>query len=336
MAKVSSDGRIDGDPRWLVSERNDGANVNGWHWEERDISAAAKKLLSRTVSSVTILEQDNLALRLLQFRGGAKPEGEAMVLNRRKKVGVFFDLSFTLEWHGEITDPDGYESADAQGTVRVTEVDQNSIDSVPIEVQLESLRMPGTDRLLSQMREEGVPRLRGLLQHFYQQLRAEYDPRAAAEREQQRREREAALRAAEAAADEQRLREDAEVAAQAAAQGTQAPPSAVARDAGGDRCSAAEAAEAERAAAEAKTAAGRRAAEELELRRREEEAVRQRKEAREQERRAADEASRRRVEAAAEERRRAAEQRRLEAAARATPETKKRSDEELLDFITGD
>ena len=30
MAKVT-----EADPRWIVAERQDGQNVNGWHWTER-------------------------------------------------------------------------------------------------------------------------------------------------------------------------------------------------------------------------------------------------------------------------------------------------------------
>jgi hypothetical protein len=25
----------EGDPRWIVTERQDGTNINGWHWEVR-------------------------------------------------------------------------------------------------------------------------------------------------------------------------------------------------------------------------------------------------------------------------------------------------------------
>lgn len=37
MAKVG-----EGDERWIVSERQDGANVHGWHWQEKDCLAWAK------------------------------------------------------------------------------------------------------------------------------------------------------------------------------------------------------------------------------------------------------------------------------------------------------
>lgn len=26
----------EGDDRWIVQDRHDGANVNGWHWEEKE------------------------------------------------------------------------------------------------------------------------------------------------------------------------------------------------------------------------------------------------------------------------------------------------------------
>ena len=37
MAKVG-----EGDERWIVEERKDGVNVNGWHWQELDCLSWAK------------------------------------------------------------------------------------------------------------------------------------------------------------------------------------------------------------------------------------------------------------------------------------------------------
>eukprot|EP01065_Artemidia_motanka_P025500 TRINITY_DN30492_c0_g1_i1.p1 TRINITY_DN30492_c0_g1~~TRINITY_DN30492_c0_g1_i1.p1 ORF type:complete len:338 (+),score=140.90 TRINITY_DN30492_c0_g1_i1:57-1016(+) len=319
MARVDADGKIGGDPRWVVSDRADGANVNGWHWEEKNITAAARKLLTRCISSVTLLNRDGVALRLLAFREGKGPEGEAIALNRRRKVGVFFDFSFTIEWHGEIVDADGYNSADAHGGLSVESVDQSSIDDAVVEVELDSLRMPGTERLLKLMRSEGVVRLRGLLQRFYDLLRAEHDPRAADERRREQAEAEQQRREAEAAEDRERLRQDAEVAAQKAATVQPSPPP---RDAGGDTDEMSSAAR-----KEAEAAAIQRREAEKALRRRDEERRRQQE----------DDSSRRRLEAERERRRQEQEQARMARAARCTPESKSRkTDEELLDFITGD
>jgi hypothetical protein len=41
MAKIGET-----DPRWIVAERNDGANVNGWHWQERNCMGWGRERLS--------------------------------------------------------------------------------------------------------------------------------------------------------------------------------------------------------------------------------------------------------------------------------------------------
>eukprot|EP00756_Hemistasia_phaeocysticola_P054760 Hpha_TRINITY_DN3066_c0_g1::TRINITY_DN3066_c0_g1_i1::g.138650::m.138650 len=312
MARVHEDGTVEGDPRWVVKDRADGANVNGWHWEERDVTNAARRLLTKTLTSTTLYDKDNVALRLLSFREGHGPEGEAVALNRRKKVGVFFDFTFTLEWHGEIVDEHGYGSADAQGSLRVEGADQDCLDDVPVEVELDGLKMAGTQRLLHLMRTEGAQRVRGLLKCFYNRLRAEYDPRAAEERRQRAAEEEERKREEEAKLDEELMREDEDMRADL----TQA----VMRDAGGDVLSPAEAREVEAAA----------------ILQREAEASRRRAEERERQREEDDEASRQRLEQAEMERRQERERLRVARAARPTPERTKKTDEELLDFITGD
>ena len=55
MARVG-----EGDPRWLVAERTDGRNVNGWHWEEKNALSWSKKRIQE----------------LLKETGSSKKEGE--------------------------------------------------------------------------------------------------------------------------------------------------------------------------------------------------------------------------------------------------------------------
>ena len=55
MARVG-----EGDPRWLVAERTDGRNVNGWHWEEKNALSWTKKRIQE----------------LLKETGSSKKEGE--------------------------------------------------------------------------------------------------------------------------------------------------------------------------------------------------------------------------------------------------------------------
>lgn len=40
------------DPRWLVSQRQDGANVNGWHWEEKNLMGWSKAKLDALLAGL--------------------------------------------------------------------------------------------------------------------------------------------------------------------------------------------------------------------------------------------------------------------------------------------
>ena len=44
MAKLG-----EGDDRWIVKEREDGANVNNWHWTSKNVSSHVNASLSSAV-----------------------------------------------------------------------------------------------------------------------------------------------------------------------------------------------------------------------------------------------------------------------------------------------
>eukprot|EP01064_Diplonema_japonicum_P039101 TRINITY_DN9717_c0_g1_i1.p1 TRINITY_DN9717_c0_g1~~TRINITY_DN9717_c0_g1_i1.p1 ORF type:complete len:284 (+),score=67.77 TRINITY_DN9717_c0_g1_i1:58-909(+) len=165
------------DPRWVVEERKDGANVGGWHWSEKDISNESRALFKKMLGAGPLYKQENVRLGLLEVR---KVEGEAIALNRKGKRGAFFDFDFTLEWHGEIQDPYGYESTEANGTL-TGNVDQDCLKDCEIEVSLESLESSGGKALQRCMQAHGITAVRSLMAHFFAELRAKYDPTAAAE-----------------------------------------------------------------------------------------------------------------------------------------------------------
>lgn len=37
------------DPRWIVQDREDGANVNGWHWVEKNYFGEYRRRRKRTL-----------------------------------------------------------------------------------------------------------------------------------------------------------------------------------------------------------------------------------------------------------------------------------------------
>ena len=46
------------DPRWIVKEREDGTNVNGWHWEEKDLLPRFQTALNEQLLGHTLFEND--------------------------------------------------------------------------------------------------------------------------------------------------------------------------------------------------------------------------------------------------------------------------------------
>lgn len=87
------------DPRWLVSQRQDGANVNGWHWEEKNLMGWSKAKLDALLAGLPAGLDS--ALGHAKLAGVKDLTGEA-VLTRRKgnKVFAYYDLSLSISWQG--------------------------------------------------------------------------------------------------------------------------------------------------------------------------------------------------------------------------------------------
>mmetsp|Transcript_12156 Transcript_12156/g.30794 ORF Transcript_12156/g.30794 Transcript_12156/m.30794 type:complete len:116 (-) Transcript_12156:1229-1576(-) len=60
----------EGDPRWIVEEREDGKNLNAWHWEERNLLPWIKSRLPHFLVSECHRgadEKDVLSIVKVQF-----------------------------------------------------------------------------------------------------------------------------------------------------------------------------------------------------------------------------------------------------------------------------
>jgi activator of HSP90 ATPase len=86
MAKIG-----EGDPRWVVREREDGTNVNGWHWSgERDVSAWADMRLRELIGPISSTHS--------QVTKVNKVEGDANLYTRKAALKVVYDLRVSGEW----------------------------------------------------------------------------------------------------------------------------------------------------------------------------------------------------------------------------------------------
>jgi len=108
------------DPRWVVTERHDGANVNGWHWQEKNCMGWGRERLSELLTSVTFEVGDGTTACVSEV---TKFEGDASVTLRKgnKKFAVF-DLSVTCSWKGSVkTEGDDETTKQVTGEIKLTE-----------------------------------------------------------------------------------------------------------------------------------------------------------------------------------------------------------------------
>ena len=106
----------EGDERWIVQERDDGANVNGWHWQEKNCMGWGRGAHRRAPHGGHLRPAQRRGLRARPEI--SKFEGDASVNTRKgnKKFAVF-DLSVTCKWEGECEGVDGV----VKGEIKLTE-----------------------------------------------------------------------------------------------------------------------------------------------------------------------------------------------------------------------
>ncbi|KAM9983875.1 hypothetical protein ACTFIY_000612 [Dictyostelium cf. discoideum] len=90
MAKVG-----EGDPRWIVENREDGHNVNGWHWSEKDCLPWSKNTIGGLFDKKVIQETDEYT-----FKISSTPvvSGECTANNRKGKTIFLYELDVKMNW----------------------------------------------------------------------------------------------------------------------------------------------------------------------------------------------------------------------------------------------
>eukprot|EP00171_Calliarthron_tuberculosum_P019941 IDg19941t1 len=89
----------EGDPRWVVRERQDGTNCGKWHWEDKNVSKWAheriKELLKPELVSVAPKPGTHEGVMLSEI---SSVEGDATLYNRKGVLKVLYDLKVSGKW----------------------------------------------------------------------------------------------------------------------------------------------------------------------------------------------------------------------------------------------
>ncbi|KAI5078487.1 hypothetical protein GOP47_0006158 [Adiantum capillus-veneris] len=119
----------EGDKRWIVEDRADGANVHHWHWAEKDCLPWAKKRLGELLQNVPILEgSGGLWISTTKLDSVT---GEAYVNIRKGKIIPGYELTVSLSWKGEAKDGQGNSLAQVTGRVEMPYVADENADEDP-------------------------------------------------------------------------------------------------------------------------------------------------------------------------------------------------------------
>lgn len=107
----------EGDPRWLVEHREDGKNVNGWHWSEVNRLEWSKQRLAGMLPGVeAAMPGGDAASWVARVTKVSSVSGEAMLTTRKgNKRFAFYDLKLTLDWTAESLPPAAAAGAPTAG-----------------------------------------------------------------------------------------------------------------------------------------------------------------------------------------------------------------------------
>lgn len=158
MAKVG-----EGDPRWIVSNRDDGKNVNNWHWTETDLSGWARNKLKSLVENQTI-ENDKVSIKTSDLT----LEGEVTVNTRKQKTIIFYELNMSVKWTGTYLPT----ATTGKGNIKVPYIsEENDDDDFEVQVHIDDESTKDLSNLKSEVRSKIIPYLKEQIPIMLKELR---------------------------------------------------------------------------------------------------------------------------------------------------------------------
>lgn len=125
----------EGDKRWIVEDRPDGANVHNWHWAETDCLEWSRNYLTNLLCNKSILDgEGNIYIRTKEL---TKLEGEAYVNVRKGKIIPGYELHLVLSYEAEAKDSEGNSVLCTEGSVEVPYIsDENAGEDPEIKISI--------------------------------------------------------------------------------------------------------------------------------------------------------------------------------------------------------
>ncbi|CAB4016270.1 activator of 90 kDa heat shock ATPase homolog 1-like, partial [Paramuricea clavata] len=156
----------EGDPRWIVEEREDAKNVNNWHWTEKNATPWSKRRLKELFTKMK-----------MNFEGGeceitevTKLEGEATANNRKAKLIFFYEWEMSMDWNGSLTDGDDI----IKGKIKIPNLsEENEPEDITIEISTNKDN-DESYKLKQLLIKHGTSLIRDTVAKYIKELREEF------------------------------------------------------------------------------------------------------------------------------------------------------------------
>jgi len=150
------------DPRWIVTERTDGTNVNNWHWTEKNCLPWAKERMPQLFEGVHFIENGEDQVKLTKVD---TLSGECHINTRKGKIFHFYELELRVKWAGTLS------GEQVEGNFDMPEISfENEIDEHEIRVNVTQAKDKSVVKQIIQA--QGVPKVRSILDNFLDEFKA--------------------------------------------------------------------------------------------------------------------------------------------------------------------
>jgi activator of HSP90 ATPase len=163
MAKIG-----EGDPRWIVTDRGDGKNVNSWHWEEKDLTNAAHEALKQRFKDFAF--PTNSADLVITAKEISDISGDCTVAQRKGKIMCYFGIKLTIKWKATVA---GASKA-AEGKLAIEEVEhENYKDDYDVAVSTTE-NDAASEKAAQWLRGTGRKVVRSTIQQYFDEVFAQH------------------------------------------------------------------------------------------------------------------------------------------------------------------
>jgi len=167
MAKVG-----EGDTRWIVKDRTDGANCGDWHWTEKNLQEWCHARVKQLLETQEFHKEGGMVLKSTSM---ASITGDCTVMNRKRKVICSFDLQFELSWEGKIY-AEGSDDVifSTKGKFNIPDADDSTVGE-DLQVDVSCADSGGSaDKVIDAVRKCGRRFVRATMVQFQTELKEKY------------------------------------------------------------------------------------------------------------------------------------------------------------------